>query len=368
MRAEIAKNIKEKIDMSFNIVNQDGSVSQVAGNGKAEYGASTVRRGTVTVSADTSTNYVTSTVTFADAMPDSNYDVTIYMTGENGYNVVQWIVQNKSATGFQVTCATVDGQYFQDSSHSFTFSYTAFKLYTDLDYNRILSAMPTSASSSNKLATSSDVNGLSSLDYPIVNAGSESLDVVAYLRNNLPLNRVCNVRILGTNLTNAPFSDGDFVYTVYKTQYYDYYRVVAYDERSANAYVGFYNGGTFSGWQKLVTESDINQIGYHQSIVWTRPENGWTLVEGYVDQPYFTSITIPAGVYIIVGYVIGDVNTASGGYIYAPWLAGGFISGWQSSELGAQLLVQEQTQTYTPILRMNTFNPLSVHYDLIQIK
>ena len=109
-------------------VNQtDGSLSLISGRGKAEYGASTVRKGhtTVSVTADTPSTH---TITFAEPMPDANYIVEITTLSHYCY----WTIGGKTANGFNI--------YIKSSvtSNEFNVSYTAFKLYTDTEYNELL--------------------------------------------------------------------------------------------------------------------------------------------------------------------------------------------------------------------------------------
>ena len=128
--------------------NTNGVLSPIAGRGKAEYGASTVRTGTASIpqSSAGATNVVS--VTFDKPMPDADYLVTF----ECSTSVIdlRLVSFDKTATGFKI------GYYASAATGSAsTVKYTAFKLYTDKEYNDILAAMPSNASASNKLITES---------------------------------------------------------------------------------------------------------------------------------------------------------------------------------------------------------------------
>lgn len=120
--------------MSRNKVNQtDGSLTMVAGRGKAEYGASTVRTGSFSNPAlDAESGSTTQTITFAEPMPDSNYQVEL----DKGGNLSFVSVSSKTANGFTVTWARPYNSALPAGSTAVT--YTAFKLYTDTEYNEVL--------------------------------------------------------------------------------------------------------------------------------------------------------------------------------------------------------------------------------------
>ena len=117
--------------MSVNKVNSDGSLSRVAGRGKAEYGASTVRKGSVSVTDIPADGSKAGNVIFDTPMPDADYEVSI--------TVNNWIAQatvssvNKTARGFTVY---IYNEYATPQNADIT--YKAFKLYTDNEYNGLL--------------------------------------------------------------------------------------------------------------------------------------------------------------------------------------------------------------------------------------
>ena len=119
--------------MSVAVKDSLGRWVQVAGQGKAEYGASTERKGDVTVPATTAGNHQSVSVVFAQAMPDNDYTVVID-EGSDTWAHCTVNVTNKTATGFTLFFLNVAGQ----DAPQMTFKYRAFKLYTDTEYNSLL--------------------------------------------------------------------------------------------------------------------------------------------------------------------------------------------------------------------------------------
>ena len=175
-----------------------GEWEQVAGNGRAEYGASTVRRGTIGVPAiAANVDYADQTITFSTPMPDADYLIDLSLQGSNTHRVAFHVVANtKTVNGFtvrftpigvkQITGVGVQGvadslsytlTVERDSTYpnltkntaivdptaslpndwnamqtgylknpmpanEATLVYTAFKLYTDTEYNQVLAALP----------------------------------------------------------------------------------------------------------------------------------------------------------------------------------------------------------------------------------
>ena len=115
-------------------VESDGSLTMVAGRGKAEYGASTVRTGTVTTSLLAVGAYATESITFADPMPDDNYLVNL--SSSTGRLTVT--ATNKTKNGFTIIYLN-SSEASSDAGE--TIKYTAFKLYTDTEYNEVLKSM-----------------------------------------------------------------------------------------------------------------------------------------------------------------------------------------------------------------------------------
>lgn len=145
--------------MSYNLVNPTtGALTRVAGRGKAEYGASSVRSGTYIPSGPVKTqDDLPFSVTFSEPMPDNDYQVIF---GSSSYGAasgtIQCVVRSRSTTGFTGIIRNV-GQD-EVSVASGTFTWFAFKLYSDVEYSNIVNSMPSDASASNKLVTESDTN------------------------------------------------------------------------------------------------------------------------------------------------------------------------------------------------------------------
>ena len=109
-------------------VNQtDGSLSLISGHGKAEYGASTVRTGRVNFAITADTN-ITQSITFNEPMPDADYLVDIFNISQHSF----WTISGKTANGFNLHIRSTA----TDPTYGVT--YTAFKLYTDTEYNEVL--------------------------------------------------------------------------------------------------------------------------------------------------------------------------------------------------------------------------------------
>ena len=120
--------------MSVNYVDKStGDLIRVAGQGKAEYGASTERKGDIVIPATTAGNFQTVNVVFAQAMPDNDYAVVID-EGTDTWAHCTTNVTNKTAAGFTVFFLNVTAT----DAPQMAFKYRAFKLYTDTEYNNLL--------------------------------------------------------------------------------------------------------------------------------------------------------------------------------------------------------------------------------------
>jgi len=117
--------------------NSNGEWIQVAGNGKAEYGASTVRTGTITTEEISIGSFAIFTITFDTPMPDSDYHIT-WEWNTAGGNLTYAIVTitEKTANGFKLYVRNADATSNPITSH--VLSWHAFKLYTDTEYNSLL--------------------------------------------------------------------------------------------------------------------------------------------------------------------------------------------------------------------------------------
>lgn len=120
--------------MSVNYIDKStGDLIRVAGQGKAEYGASTERKGDIVIPATTAGNFQSVNVVFAQTMPDNDYAVVID-EGGNTWAHGSTNVTNKTTTGFTLYFLNVAGS----DAPQMTFKYRAFKLYTDTEYNNLL--------------------------------------------------------------------------------------------------------------------------------------------------------------------------------------------------------------------------------------
>ena len=111
--------------------NDNGDLKLIAGDGKAEYGASTVRKGSARLQLASGTG-ISANITFDSPMPDNNYEINIEKTGIMGSSTM--LIGSKTTTGFHVQV-----WFDREGTDQFlAFNYTAFKLYTDIDTNKAL--------------------------------------------------------------------------------------------------------------------------------------------------------------------------------------------------------------------------------------
>lgn len=130
-------------------------ISGITPGGDLEYGAVATRSGTITVELTPNQNY-TQSVTFSNPMPDADYEVTCSTAQTGG---IAFIPMAKTANGFMFNAINLNS-----SNVTHTFEWTAFKLYTVADAEQLYSTVqdieamiPSSASSTNKFATASDL-------------------------------------------------------------------------------------------------------------------------------------------------------------------------------------------------------------------
>ena len=112
--------------------NGDGNLQIISGRGKAEYGASTIRTGTVTVSVNAGKAIVLP-ITFAEPMPDTDYMVDLEHIHTNPYSMQLTTVNNKTVNGFDLVATN-----FYSAALTYDVNYTAYKLYTDNEYNGLI--------------------------------------------------------------------------------------------------------------------------------------------------------------------------------------------------------------------------------------
>ena len=123
--------------MSISVKNSGGDWVQCAGQGRAEYGASTMRSGSVTTPVIAGNSYATVEVTFSTSMPDADYIAVLSARNAN-WTKACYTVTTKTASGFVIACSNTTSAEMPAQ----TIDYTAFKLYTDTTYNKILESLP----------------------------------------------------------------------------------------------------------------------------------------------------------------------------------------------------------------------------------
>ena len=169
--------------MSRNKVNQtDGSLTMVAGRGKAEYGASTVRKGNTGFAAGAvSVGVGQVNVTFDTPMPDANYEVVLTITSLNAPDgKFEYGITGKTTTGF--TIWAIGSDTTSTNSNPISMEYTAFKLYTDTEYNEVLER-----TDANDLGTSVNILSYDSTSnkYTFPSDGYLSLNPTAHSGNKI---------------------------------------------------------------------------------------------------------------------------------------------------------------------------------------
>ena len=115
--------------------NTNGVLSPIAGRGKAEYGASAVRTGTIVFPSTGSSYSSDATVTFDEPMPDGDYVVVFHPSAGDYEKRVMPNIMSQTANGFTARAYNINAQ---TNINSTTYAYTAFKLYTDNEYNGLL--------------------------------------------------------------------------------------------------------------------------------------------------------------------------------------------------------------------------------------
>lgn len=135
--------------------NNAGNLSLISGRGKAEYGASTMRTGTVNMTGNAGTGtWFSATVTFNEPMPDTNYLINLEVTNNAAYCLENIQFSNKTVNGFTMAAYHPTGT----TATSIPVKYTAYKLYSNIEYSNIVESMPSDASTSNQLTTVNTVD------------------------------------------------------------------------------------------------------------------------------------------------------------------------------------------------------------------
>ena len=113
--------------------NNNGVLIPIAGRGKAEYGASTTRRNTWTNSeAINPDSSIAFSVSFDVPMPDDNYEIDWTCSA----SALHPVVEEKTASGFTGHAYRLISPAVDVGDGIINF--TAFKLYTDLEYDELL--------------------------------------------------------------------------------------------------------------------------------------------------------------------------------------------------------------------------------------
>ena len=244
---------------------KDGKYVQVAGNpppsGELVTGASTIRKGAVSVPIIAANSSATVTITFADPMPDADYEVIF-----NAERVQDIAAINKTKNGFVANIFT--NQAVPASAAAWICSYTAFKLYTvegveeleaDVDtinakVDTINAKIPSSASASNQLVTQEDVfkSGRVGIKNTSQTTGEDILAIAdTYATQSATL--IYNFRFFDKQAVNAPegWTDVDLLCTVYHISDIRYNKIVARNVRGDDIWVNTKVNDSWRGWKKL---------------------------------------------------------------------------------------------------------------------
>jgi hypothetical protein len=150
--------------MSLRYRDSSGNETIVSGltpGGDIEAGAVDTRTGTYNLSG---TNWVKQNIVFDSPMPDADYEIITEEHQCAGFTSGQFLIENKTVNGFTI------GIYFTSTTaanNRYTGTWKAVKTYTVQhaaqnaeDITNIKAVIPSTASSTNKLATSNDVSSL----------------------------------------------------------------------------------------------------------------------------------------------------------------------------------------------------------------
>ena len=114
--------------------NNAGTLSLISGRGKAEYGASTLRTGTINLTGTGSGAWFTATVTFDSPMPDTDYLIETEVFNSAAYCLDNIQFSNKTVNGFTMAAFHPTST----TSTSISVKYTAYKLFTDNEYSTLV--------------------------------------------------------------------------------------------------------------------------------------------------------------------------------------------------------------------------------------
>lgn len=283
--------------------NTSGVLTPIAGRGKAEYGASTVRKGTLNVPVNQATGGIF--IEFDTPLPDNDYIVSWEFDDCADGDAAHIVGPHyKYATGFGL-------YYFGGFTKDVRIKWTAFKLYTDNQYNELLT-LPTEVSRvdhlydhSGTIASNDDLN-----DYIV------------------PGNYLCNTAAICNTLSNKPSSlnqgfslkvevRGAYSVSGTSTIFQTVYKVnnnAAAGNNDCPVYVRSraYNISTWSNWKRLVSTSDLTYI--QQSL------NGPAIAAGRTEI-ILDIANVPSGhkLLAVAGYELGRELAihSYGAYIYS---------------------------------------------------
>ena len=111
--------------------NDSGVLTPIAGRGRAEYGASTIRSGKATLPNVAANNYSYVQITFDEPMPDADYIISL-QNMSNGW--CTYISHQKTVNGFRIYAVDTQGA----AQSNVEVDWVAYKLYTNTEYNNLV--------------------------------------------------------------------------------------------------------------------------------------------------------------------------------------------------------------------------------------
>lgn len=229
----------------------NGVLSPIAGRGKAEYGASTLRKGTLTIPVNQATGGIF--IEFDTPLPDNDYIVSWEFDDCADGDAAHLVGPHyKYATGFGL-------YYFGGFTKDIIIRWTAFKLYTDNEYNELLT-LPDEVGHvdhlydhSEGIASNDDLN-----DYIVPGNYSCGTSAICNTLSNKPssLNQAFSLKVE----IRGPYSDGG-INTLFQT-IYKVNNNAAGGNDDCPIYVRSraYNISTWSNWKRMMSTSDIVEL------------------------------------------------------------------------------------------------------------
>ena len=177
--------------MSLKYRDKNGAEAVICGltpGGDLAFGASTTRSGTISCEASSTQSYCQKNIAFTEPMPDGDYIIEI-QPASGDWEVEQWTCVNKTASGFTFVVHNINHTAPFVATN---FYYNAFKLYevseaeqNASDITDIKAKIPSTASSSNKLATSNELSSLGTTIDGRLDALEDTIPSSASLQNQL---------------------------------------------------------------------------------------------------------------------------------------------------------------------------------------